>query len=64
MEGIYLTIVLAPLLAAIIAGLGGRTIGRVGAHTVTIAGVALSCALSLYVLKITGPSIPGSSAMA
>jgi NADH-quinone oxidoreductase subunit L len=51
MEGIYLTIVLAPLLAAIIAGLGGRMIGRVGAHTVTIAGVALSFALSLYVLK-------------
>jgi NADH-quinone oxidoreductase subunit L len=51
MEGIYLTIVLAPLLAAIIAGLGGRTVGRVGAHTVTIAGVALSFALSLYVLK-------------
>src|ERR1700683_3231820 len=51
MEGIYLTIVLAPLLAAIIAALGGRTVGRVGAHTVTIAGVALSCALSLYVLK-------------
>ena len=51
MEGIYLTIVFAPLIAAIIAGLGGRTVGRVGAHTVTIAGVALSCALSLYVLK-------------
>src|SRR5450755_1023069 len=51
MEGIYLTIVLAPLLAAMIAGLGGRTVGRVGAHTVTIAGVALSFALSLFVLK-------------
>ncbi len=51
MEGIYLTIALAPLIAAIIAGLGGRTVGRVGAHAVTIAGVALSCALSLYVLK-------------
>src|SRR5450755_2690221 len=51
MEGIYLTIVLAPLLAAMIAGLGGRTVGRIGAHTVTIAGVGLSCALSLYVLK-------------
>ncbi len=50
MEGIYLTIVLAPLLAAIIAGLAGRSIGRAGAHTVTIAGVALSCGLSLYVL--------------
>jgi NADH-quinone oxidoreductase subunit L len=51
MEGIYLTIVLAPLVAAIVAGLGGRLVGRVGAHTVTIAAVALSCGLSLYVLK-------------
>jgi NADH-quinone oxidoreductase subunit L len=51
MQGIYLTIVLAPLLAAMIAGLGGRTVGRIGAHTVTIAGVGLSCALSLFVLK-------------
>ncbi|MFI4983227.1 MAG: NADH-quinone oxidoreductase subunit L, partial [Nevskiales bacterium] len=51
MEGIYLTIALAPLAAAIIAGLGGRAVGRVGAQSVTIAGVALSCALSLYVLK-------------
>ena len=35
---VLLTIVLAPLLAAIIAGLSGRVIGRVGAHCVTIAG--------------------------
>ena len=46
-----LTIVLAPLLAAIVAGLAGRVIGRVGAHTVTIAGVALSFGLSAWVLK-------------
>ena len=50
MQSIYLTIVLAPLAAAIIAGLFGRVIGRTGAHSVAIAGVALSCALSLYVL--------------
>src|SRR5215469_5697168 len=50
MQGIYLTIVLAPLLAAIIAGLGGKLIGRAGAHSVTILGVANSCALSCYVL--------------
>jgi len=49
-KGILLTIVLAPLFGAIVAGLFGRKIGRVGAHTVTIAGVALSCALSMYVL--------------
>jgi NADH-quinone oxidoreductase subunit L len=42
---------LAPLLAAIVSGLAGRVIGRVGAHCITIAGVALSCGLSIYVLK-------------
>ena len=47
----YLTIVLAPLAAAIIAGLAGKKIGRAGAHWVTILGVGLSCVLSLYVLK-------------
>ena len=50
MQSIYLTIALAPLVAAIAAGLFGRAIGRTGAHSVAIAGVALSCALSLYVL--------------
>ena len=51
MESIYLTIALAPLIAAIVAGVGGRAVGRVGAHSVTIFAVALSCALSVYVLK-------------
>jgi NADH-quinone oxidoreductase subunit L len=51
MQPIYLTIALAPLVAAVAAGLFGRTIGRAGAHCIAIAGVALSCALSLYVLK-------------
>lgn len=50
-EPILLTIVLAPLIAAILAGLAGRAIGRVGAHSVTIAGVAASFVLSAYVLK-------------
>ena len=50
MQPIYLTIVLAPLLAAVVAGLFGRTIGRVGAHSVAILGVGTSCALSFYVL--------------
>src|SRR6266850_3768330 len=48
---VLIAIALLPLLAAIIAGLCGRVIGRAGAHTVTIAGVAVSCALSLHVLK-------------
>jgi NADH-quinone oxidoreductase subunit L len=50
MQWIYLTIALAPLAAAILAGLFGRTIGRGGASSVTIAGVGLSCLLSSYVL--------------
>jgi len=50
MESIYLTIALAPLAAALAAGLFGRQIGKVGAHSVCIAGVALSCGLSIYVL--------------
>jgi NADH-quinone oxidoreductase subunit L len=45
-----LTIALAPLLGAIVAGLFGRQIGRAGAHWVTSLGVALSCVLSCYVL--------------
>jgi NADH-quinone oxidoreductase subunit L len=50
-ESILVTIVLAPLIAAIAAGIAGKVIGRVGAHTVTILGVAISCGLSIYVLK-------------
>ena len=40
-----------PLIGALLAGLLGRVIGRVGAHTVTILGVAISCVLSFHVLK-------------
>jgi NADH-quinone oxidoreductase subunit L len=50
MQSIYLTIALAPLAAAIIAGLFGKKIGKVGAHSVTILGVGISCVLSFYVL--------------
>jgi NADH-quinone oxidoreductase subunit L len=50
MENIYLTIVLSPLVAAIIAGLFGRQIGRAGAHTITILGVGVATVLSFYVL--------------
>jgi NADH-quinone oxidoreductase subunit L len=49
MDTVYLIIVLAPLLGAIAAGLFGRQIGRVGAHTVTIFGVAVSFVLSAVV---------------
>jgi NADH-quinone oxidoreductase subunit L len=45
-----LLVVLLPLLGAVLAGLFGRRIGRVGAHSVTILGVAASCVLSCYVM--------------
>jgi NADH-quinone oxidoreductase subunit L len=48
---VYLAIVLAPLAAAIVAGLFGRRIGRAGAHWVTILGVATSLVLSLVAFK-------------
>ncbi len=47
---LLLTIPLSPLIAALLAGLAGKRIGRVGAAGVTIAAVALSCALSGSVL--------------
>ena len=48
---VLIAIPLLPLLAAIVAGLAGRYIGRTGAHLVTIAAVAVSCVLSVAVLK-------------
>jgi NADH-quinone oxidoreductase subunit L len=50
MENVYLTIVLAPLVAAIVAGLFGWKIGRAGAHWITIVGVGISTLLSFWVL--------------
>jgi len=51
LENTLLAIPLAPLLGAIIAGLFGKQIGRIGAHTVTILGVGVSFVLSLVILK-------------
>ena len=45
-----LIVVLAPLLGAVLAGLFGRVIGRAGAHSATIAGVAVSFLVSAQVL--------------
>src|SRR5512134_1999217 len=50
MKALYLVVPLAPLFAAIIAGLGARLIGRAGAHWVTIAGVGISFFASCAVL--------------
>jgi len=48
---LLLAIPMLPLLAAAVAGLFGKYIGRAGAHTITIVCVGVSCALSLFVLK-------------
>ena len=47
---IYTLIPVSCLIAAIIAGLFGRIIGRTATHRVAISGVAISFLLSLYVL--------------
>ena len=47
---ILLTIALAPLVGCVLAGFLGKFLGRAGSHSVTILGVAISCALSFYVL--------------
>ena len=51
LDKIYLAIVLAPLLGAVIAGLAGHIIGRRGAHWVAIIGVGISTVLSLLAYK-------------
>ncbi len=52
MEAILLTIVLSPLIGSALAGLACMRVSRAWAHWVTIIGVGISCALSLYVLKL------------
>ncbi len=47
----YLAIVLAPLFGALLAGFGGKLIGRIGAHMVTIIGVAIAFGLSALTFK-------------
>ena len=51
MKTLYLIVPLAPLLGAIIAGLFGKTIGRVGAHVITILGVTIALLASLIIFK-------------
>jgi NADH-quinone oxidoreductase subunit L len=52
LSSILLVIALAPLFGAVVAGFLRNQVGRRGAHVVTIAGVALSCVLSIYVFKL------------
>jgi len=51
MENIYLTIVLAPLISAIIVGLAGHRLGRTLSHSITILGVTVSTVLAFYVFN-------------
>lgn len=51
-ESLLIAIVLAPLLGSILAGFFGKQIGRTWSHRVTIAGVAISFLLSLWVFKL------------
>ena len=53
-ENLYflcLSIPFAPLVGAVLAGLFGRWIGKIGAHSVTILGVAISFVCSCWVFK-------------
>ena len=49
MHDIFLAILLSPLVGAFIAGVFGWKVGRVGAHIVTTASVAISTVLAAYV---------------
>src|SRR3954469_19182087 len=48
-ENLLLAIPLAPLAGCLVAGLFGKAVGRAGAHSVTILGVAISFILSAIV---------------
>ncbi|MFK8053364.1 MAG: NADH-quinone oxidoreductase subunit L [Woeseiaceae bacterium] len=54
MQSTHLTVVLAPLFAALVAGLFGKQVGRVGSHLVTILGVGVSFVLSCKVFLHVG----------
>ena len=51
MYQLCLLIVLAPLAAAVVAGLAGRYLGRAGSHWLCTGGVAISFAASAWILK-------------
>jgi len=51
MQKLYLLVPLAPLVGAIVAGLFGKTVGRAGAHTITILGVAVAFIASIFIFQ-------------
>jgi NADH-quinone oxidoreductase subunit L len=62
MKELYLIVPFAPLIGAIIAGLGGRRIGRAGAHSVTIFFVLLSflCSCVIFADVLKGNTFNGT----
>jgi len=48
-----ITMLSAPLLGALVAGIAGKVIGRRGAHGVTISGIAVAFLCALYFFKYT-----------
>ena len=51
MKALYLLVPLAPLAGALLAGLFGKSVGRTGAHLVTILGVAASFVASVLIYQ-------------
>ena len=51
MQNLYLLVPLAPLVGAILAGLFGKTLGRVWSHRITITLVAVSFAASVAIFR-------------
>jgi len=62
MKELYLIVPFAPLIGAIIAGLGGRRIGNARAHSVTIFGVLLSflCSCVIFADVLKGNTFNGT----
>ncbi len=50
-SNLLLVVALAPLVGAVVAGLGGSVVGRKGSHRITILGVLVSFIASAIVLK-------------
>ena len=50
-QTMLLAVPLAPLAGAVVAGFFGRSVGRRGAHVVTVAGVLIAFVLSAMTLK-------------
>ena len=49
-QNMLLAVPMAPLVGAVVAGLFGKQVGRKGAHTITILGVAIALAISVMTL--------------